>query len=104
MGADGHTASLFPDTPALRESTRWVVPSLSPSGAQRLTLTLPVINAAAHVIVLVAGADKAARVREALSGRAALSSKERALPVQQVHPHHGQLEWMLDAQAAGGLT
>jgi 6-phosphogluconolactonase len=98
MGADGHTASLFADSPALAEQDRWVLPTVAPDGGARVTLTLPAINAAAHVILLVAGVDKAARVRESLTGTHAV------LPVQHIRPHHGQLEWLLDAQAAGGLT
>jgi 6-phosphogluconolactonase len=98
MGADGHTASLFPGSPALAEQTRWVVAATSPAGAQRLTFTLPAINAAEVAMVLVSGADKAARVKQALRDPSA------SLPVQRVHPTHGRVEWMLDTQAAGELA
>jgi len=49
-------------------------------------------------LLLVAGADKATRVKEALRDPSA------QLPVQRIHPTEGRLEWMLDTQAAGGLT
>ncbi|HET8937456.1 MAG TPA: 6-phosphogluconolactonase [Polyangiales bacterium] len=95
MGADGHTASLFPHSPALSETERWVVPNLSPSGAPRLTFTFTAINQASAVLLLVAGADKAARVKQALQEPSA------DLPVQRVRGH---IEWMLDKQAAGELA
>jgi len=98
MGGDGHVASLFPGSSALQETERWVVTNLSPAGAQRITFTLPAINAAKVVLLLVAGADKATRVKEALRDPSA------QLPVQRIHPTEGHLEWMLDTQAAGGLT
>lgn len=98
MGGDGHVASLFPGSRALQETQRWVVTNVSPAGAQRVTFTLPAINAAKLVLLLVAGADKAARVKEALRDPGA------QLPVQRIHPTQGRLEWMLDTQAAGGLT
>ena len=60
LGRDGHTASLFPGTPAVNERVRWVVPGTAPGGiSARLTLTLNVINHAAVMLFLVAGQDKA---------------------------------------------
>jgi 6-phosphogluconolactonase len=98
MGGDGHVASLFPGSSALQEAEHWVVTNLSPAGAPRVTFTLPAINAAKVVLLLVAGADKAARVKEALR------DPHARLPVQSIHPTQGHIEWMLDTQAAGGLT
>jgi 6-phosphogluconolactonase len=98
MGPDGHTASLFPGSAALAETQRWVVPNLSPTGAARLTFTFPAINAVAVVLLLVAGADKAARVKQALR------EPGDALPVQRVRPSSGRIEWLLDTQAAGELA
>ena len=98
MGSDGHIASLFPGSAALSETQRWVVTNLSPAGAPRITLTLPALNAAKVVLLLVAGADKAARVTEALR------DPQAQLPVQRVRPTAGRIEWMLDAEAAAGLT
>ena len=69
LGPDGHTASLFPGTPALAEKLRWVVSNPSPTpGERRLTLTLPVLNAGRRVDFLVAGKDKASVGRRS-SGR-----------------------------------
>jgi 6-phosphogluconolactonase len=68
IGADGHTASLFPGSPALRERTRRVVPARAPKPPERrLTITPPVIAAARRVLVLAAGRDKAEAVARALA-------------------------------------
>lgn len=95
MGADGHTASLFPGTCILRDH-RWAaavyVPRLK---AWRMSLTLPVINAARHVLFLVSGADKAQAVRQALED----PPTPTPLPAARIRPA-GTLEWYLDAEAA----
>lgn len=97
LGADGHTASLFPGGPELDEHQRWVVPTRSPAPPpQRLSLTLPVINAAARVLFLVRGADKAPVLRRVLEGDA-------GLPAAQVHPACGRLDWIVDESAATQL-
>ncbi len=97
MGNDGHTASLFPGTLALAEERRWVVANAVPAlGTTRLTLTLPVLNAAAHVAFLVSGADKAARLKQVLAEPGA------ELPSQRVRPAGNEPEWWVDA-AAGAL-
>ncbi len=97
MGADGHTASLFPGTEAAEEEKSWVrenhVPKL---GGTRLTLTFPVLNAAAEIIFLVSGSDKAEALREVLEGP---PSPER-LPAQRVRPVSGRLTWYVDEEAA----
>jgi len=95
MGPDGHTASLFPGSAALNERTAWVVPNFAPKfNSFRLTLTLPVLNTAAHVIFLVAGADKAETLREVLEG------PKGQFPAQLVQPATGRLSWLLDESAA----
>jgi 6-phosphogluconolactonase len=95
MGPDGHTASLFPGSAALDERTAWVVPNFAAQlNSFRLTLTLPVLNAAAHVIFLVAGADKAATLRQVLEG------PEGRFPAQLIQPASGRLSWFLDESAA----
>jgi 6-phosphogluconolactonase len=95
MGPDGHTASLFPGSAALDEQTAWVVPNyVGTLQAFRLTLTLPVLNAAAHVIFMVTGEDKAATLREVLEG-----PPER-FPAQRVQPARGRVSWFVDKGAA----
>src|SRR5207245_1359582 len=67
MGPDGHTASLFPGTEALEEQALWVRPNyVEKLKAQRLTMTFPVLNAAAQVFFIVSGADKAEVLRQVL--------------------------------------
>ena len=100
MGDDGHTASLFPGTPALAETERWVVGQyVEKLEAWRITLTPPLLNAAHHVLFLVEGQGKAARLHEVLEGE----SHPDQLPAQLVRPTAGELVWMLDRPAASGL-
>jgi len=95
IGTDGHTASLFPGSPALAEQKRWVVTVRAPAEPPlRLTLTLPVLNHAAHVYFLVAGADKA----EALHCALASLSDPVTCPASAVRPVHGDLVWWVDKQ------
>ena len=97
MGDDGHTASLFPDTSALKENERIAVAnSVEKLAATRLTLTLPVINNAANVIFLVKGADKAETLREVLTGE----YQPEKYPSQAVRPASGDLFWLVDDEAA----
>ena len=93
MGPDGHTASLFPGSSALNEESRWVVPNyVDQLKAWRLTLTLPVLNAAAEVIFLVAGADKAETLRRVLDA----SSEADQFPAQRIRPVEGQVSWYVE--------
>jgi 6-phosphogluconolactonase len=102
MGEDGHTASLFPGSAALNEDRRWVVPAQpAPGGPWRLTLTLPVLNAASAVCFLVAGAAKRDRLAEVWRAPAAAAA---SLPAARVRPHAGELRWLVDAEAAGRLV
>jgi 6-phosphogluconolactonase len=101
MGADGHTASLFPGTPAIDEKERWAVAVRRPEDAiDRVTLTPPVINNAAHVVFLVAGAAKAATLKEVLEGSAAPGR----LPSRAIQPLSGNLLWLVDRGAAAQLA
>jgi 6-phosphogluconolactonase len=100
LGADGHTASLFPHTAALAEETRLVVPNEGEGTGPRLTVTLPVINAARRVWFLVCGAEKAGMVAEVLEGL----RMPAAVPAQAVAPAPGVLTWLLDEAAAAGLS
>jgi 6-phosphogluconolactonase len=100
LGADGHTASLFPETPALEIHDRWVVANPVPRlNTTRITLTVPVINAARAVIFLVAGEDKAEALKETLEGDA----DPRVYPAKLVQPPGGP-KWMVDQSAASLLS
>jgi 6-phosphogluconolactonase len=97
LGDDGHTASLFPGSDALKETQRLVVVNyVAKFNAHRLTLTFPVLNHGAAVIFLVAGANKAPVVKEVLrdDGRAL------SFPAAQVQPLDGRLVWLLTEDAA----
>lgn len=101
MGRDGHTASLFPKSEALREAQRWVVAQeVEPQAAWRLTLTPIAINATRQVIFLVAGQEKAEALREVLEG----SPQPERLPAQAIRPDSGHLLWLVDAGAASLLS
>jgi 6-phosphogluconolactonase len=69
VGDDGHTASLFPRQPALREGQRLCVRTAAPSGQPRLTLTVPVLRNARELIFLASGAGKAAVIHRVLEGK-----------------------------------
>ena len=100
LGEDGHTASLFPGTGAIRESARWVLGHyVDAQKGWRITLTPPVINAARTVVFIVAGAGKAAVLRDILEG----PFRPDTLPAQIVRPDGGELHWMLDPDAAALL-
>ena len=100
MGKDGHTASLFPFTEALKEKDAWVVRNEVPQlGTERLTLTVPVINAASEVLLLVAGDDKAEALERVLEG----PSNPQEFPAQLVAPSEGEVIWLVDQAAASHL-
>ena len=96
LGEDGHTASLFPGTSALEEANRSVAANfVEKLKTYRLTLTFPVINNAANVAFLVAGAGKQAILHRVLE------EPGDSLPAQRVRPHDGRLLWFVDEAAAG---
>ncbi len=100
LGADGHTASLFPGSAALEEQERWAAPVvLSPPNLNRVTLTAPFLNQAALIVFLVAGADKALALHQVLQG----PRNPRNLPAQLIRPRDGELRWLVDRQAASLL-
>lgn len=97
MGGDGHAASLFPGSPALEERERLALAVAGPAGASgpaRLTLTLPLINAARLCLLMVCGAEKSAVLHRALE-----VFSEPLLPVQRVRPCPGRLVVLADAAA-----
>ena len=101
MGPDGHTASLFPGTEALQEKSKLFVANwVEKLKTHRLTLTLPVLNAARCVAFLVSGTDKAPVLKSVLEGDA----QGEQYPAKLVRPAQGKLIWLLDRAAASGLS
>lgn len=101
IGPDAHTASLFPDDPALAERHRWAVGVETPGMAPlvpRVTLTLPVLDAAREVVFLISGADKADAVARAFGDAPGLDA-----PSSLVDPTDGALTVLLDEPAAARL-
>ena len=100
LGPDGHTASLFPGTQAVHDTTGLVAsPWVDKFSTFRITLTPPVLNEAAHVIFLVSGHDKAEALRSVLEG----PYHPDIFPAQIINPAQGQLIWLVDKEAAGCL-
>ncbi len=101
MGANGHTASLFPGLAAVQETGRWVMAEyVAEVSMWRVTLTPPVLNAAADVIFLVSGADKASMLARVV----AAPRQPDVLPAQAIAPAAGTLRWLVDTTAAADLT
>jgi len=96
IGANGHTASLFPHSPALREPERLAVAVEVPQVGWRLTLTVPVMNASRQVVFVATGEEKAAVLARILQGPSAGDE----LPAQLIAPRPGRLTWLLDEAAA----
>lgn len=101
MAANGHIASLFPHQPSLHEQSHWVIAADVPADPpQRITMTFPIINEAAYVAFLVAGAGKAEAVRRALEPGANVDE----VPAVGVAPKSGRVVWWLDSSAASLLA
>jgi 6-phosphogluconolactonase len=100
MGADGHTASIFPGSPALDSPERLAMDVPAPTTASpavpRCTLTMRTINAARFVAALVTGADKADMLVRVAEG-----ASPAEVPIAGVRPAAGELRWFLDAAACG---
>jgi 6-phosphogluconolactonase len=101
MGEDGHTASLFPGTPAVNETKHRCVANYvekSTTGTSwRLTLTAPFMNRSRAVLVLVAGAGKAKTLADVLE----CPRDPQRFPTQLIRPDNGTMSWLVDAAAAG---
>ncbi len=101
MGPDGHTASLFPGTTALQEKLRLVVANwVEKMKTHRISLTLPVLNAARCVTFLVSGTDKAPALKAVLEENV----PPEQYPAKLIKPSDGKLIWLIDRAAASQLT
>jgi 6-phosphogluconolactonase len=97
LGPEGHTASLFPRSPALDETTHWVMPVTVPADPpSRLTLTLPALNAATHTYFLVTGSEKAAALDHVLEPAADV----RTYPAAGIKAGGSGPVWWVDREAA----
>jgi len=98
LGADGHTASIFPGSEVLHETKRLVVASwVEKLKTHRITMTLPLLNNGASIVFLVSGKEKAEIAKAVLEG-------PKGYPAQQVNPLNGELLWMLDREAGSDLN
>ena len=89
LGDDGHTASLFPGTAALEETSRRVVANFVPKlNAWRLTFTFPLINHARHILFLVGASKNPELIERVLAG-------DRQFPAARVNPSAGEVTWMI---------
>ncbi len=100
VGEDGHTASLFPGSPALAERMRPAVPVyLEEPKINRVTLTLPVLNHATQVLFLASGRAKAGAVHEIVE-----DGNPKQYPAGLVQPLLGSAVWMIDREASSALV
>jgi 6-phosphogluconolactonase len=98
MGDDGHTASLFPHTEALKELKQPCVANFVPKmNTWRVTMSAPFLNRSNEVLILVTGAGKAQRIAQVLEGPRVPDE----LPIQRISPTAGRLVWIMDVAAAG---
>jgi 6-phosphogluconolactonase len=104
LGDDGHTASIFPDSPALDEKTRWVLSVPAPTTVAphvaRITLTPALLLQSREVLVLVSGADKA----QAMARAMAAEGDERSCPIRILHRALGDVTFLCDRAAAAGCV
>lgn len=102
MGPDGHIASLFPNHSVLKEKEQWVtfITDSPKPPPERITFTLPVINSASNVTIVVTGANKAEAVHLAIDEAGPECPK---LPARMVQPTDGDLVWFLDVAAASKI-
>jgi 6-phosphogluconolactonase len=99
IGEDGHTASLFPGTPVLDDTIHLAAPvSMDEMRHPRITLTLPVINNAKHILFLVVGKNKAFVLQKIID------QEDTSLPASMVHPNKGNLIFVIDREASSQLS
>ncbi len=97
IGADGHTASLFPGGPELNDAAHLIIPTTSPAEPQeRISMSLSLINASSRIIFLVTGVAKAQVVQQVVDGTP-------HMPASRIQPHEGQVSFILDSAAASRL-
>jgi len=99
MGADGHTASIFPGDVQSLHGGAWVRAVPEAAGFRRITLTGPVLRAGRSIIVMITGAEKAATLARVLNGPA----DEARYPIDLLRPVLERVVWLVDRQAAGRL-
>lgn len=100
VGEDGHTASLFPNDPSLAERERFAIPVyVKRMQSWRITLTLPVLNNASHILFLMTGPKKADIVKEILGNK----EKSQKYPASLIQPVHGEVTWLIDREASSQL-
>lgn len=100
MGADTHTASLFPHSPVLEETQRLAVAThVEKLDSHRLTLTVPMLSGAREIVILAMGEEKAEALRDVLQG----PINPTTHPVQAIQPVDGSLLWIVDQLAAQRL-
>jgi 6-phosphogluconolactonase len=100
LGTDGHTASLFPHSPALEEFKNFAAPAdRGPEGWERVTVTLPVFNAAKNAWVIATGAEKSGAIQQLIRG----TYDPARLPAQAIHPPKGKLVYWLDSSIAASV-
>ena len=100
MGDDGHTASLFPGSPALGVSDQWAVAAPAPvAPTQRITMTYPLLNQARNVFFLVAGASKG-QAMQCVFGE---KDQVTVCPAAHVRPNNGRLIWWVDEAAVASV-
>ena len=99
IGTDGHTASLFPGQRVLDEKEKMIVAVKGGDpNVDRISMTLPLLNQARHIVFLITGKEKAGTVQ------AVLGDRKIRLPAQKIRPLNGQLTWLLDRGAASLLS
>jgi 6-phosphogluconolactonase len=101
MGSEGHTLSLFPGTKALHDTQHIVTRNwVGKLYTERITLTAPAANAAANIMFMVTGSDKACALKAVLEG----PHEPEQLPAQMIQPRNGSLSWLIDAAAGSMLS
>ena len=99
MGADGHIASLFPGEKSLYEKEKLVIAVKGGNpNITRITMTLPLLNQARHIVFLITGQEKARIVQKVFE------DQKISLPAQKIRPVAGQVTWLMDRKAAALLS